>query len=1783
MTFSNCEIISQIYESSNSIVYRGIRTEDRQPIILKLLKQDFPTPDEIRKYHQEYEITRSLNIDGIPKVYGLDKYQNTLVMFLEDFGGQSLRFIMDNRRFTLPEFMDIAIKITDILEKIHGANIIHKDINPANIVFHLETKEVKIIDFGISTKLHQENPILKNPNVLEGTLAYMSPEQTGRMNRSLDYRTDFYSLGATFYEMLTGELPFKDTADAMELVHCHLAKQPIPPCEINPEIPQAISDIVIKLLAKTAEDRYQSSIGIKADLMQCLNQLETTGKISLFTLGSQDISNEFQIPQKLYGREAEVETLLAAFDRVSGIQKEEEESENPQNYYSEMMLISGYSGIGKSALVQEIYKPITQQRGYFIAGKFDQFQRNIPYSAIVSAFQSLIRQLLTENETQLNQWKEKLLTAFGPNGILIIDVIPEVELIVGKQPDVAELGPAESQNRFNLVFQNFIRIFCQKEHPLVIFLDDLQWADFATLKLIELMMKDDELGYLLLIGAYRDNEVSSTHPTIITIEGLRKEGVAIEEITLKTLNLEHISQMIAESLYSDRETVKPLAELVLSKTNGNPFFVNQFLKTLAQENLLVREIGTRKWQWNIAQIEAKGITDNVVDLMISKLRKLPESTQQVLRLASCVGNKFDLQTLSIIHEKSAIDTFQDIQPTIQENFLIPLSEFSIAEKIGEQIDLINSPLLIFNYKFLHDRVQQAAYALIDGTLLRITHLKIGQLLLKNIPQNELEMRIFEVVDHLNLAKDLIADETEKVELARLNLSAGKKAKDATAYGAALEYLKSGLDCLSGDFWTAHYDLALALHKERAEVEFLNGHFEESEAFIDAILNNVKSDLEKAEIYNLLLVQYTMSAKYLEAIAIGQKALALLGIDLPNDNFQEALDIEVSLAKANLGSRNIAGLINEPEIADPQKRLAIKLLTNTDPPAYFGKQEMYGVIVAKVANLSLQYGNIAESSKGFVTYGIILGSVLGDYQSGYEFGKLSVAVSEKFKDWSQKCSACLVLGGHLNHWVKHIKFAEALFNDSYQAGLQCGELRHSGYALEHQLRYLFYQGKPLENLVTTVAKYLQFSQKNKNQWATDGMLGFQIILFNLTSKTPDKLIFCNNEIDDEQFLIDCHAHNSFAWVCTYNIFKSQVLYLYDRMNEALKCAEEAEKFISFVLGHFQGSEHNFHTSLILAALYIDADESDKQKYWERLEANQKRMKIWADNCPENFLHKYLLVAAEMARISGKWEEAMNLYDSAILSARENEFIQNEALANELAAKFWLGKGKEEFAQNYLKKAQYAYQIWGATRKVEYLQAQYPQLLIRISETKSPETKYIKTTKLQTSNSSSSSLDLATVVKASQAIAGEIVLDKLLAKLMELAIENAGAQKGFLLLLNNGILTIEAMGEVDGEVRVLESLLVDSQNLPQAIVNYVARTNTPVILSDAVNEGIYIQDAYVILNQPKSVLCTPIVNQGKAIGMIYLENNLTVGAFTPERLEVLKILSSQAAISLENALLYRTLEQKVKDRTAELATANQEITKLNERLKADNIRMSAELEVTRKLQQIILPRESELCEIEGLDIAGFMEPADEVGGDYYDVLKYDGRVKIGIGDVTGHGLESGVLMIMVQAAIRTLLVNNETDSAKFFQSLNRMVYDNVLRMKSNKNMTLVLLDYQDNTLRVSGQHENIIVVRANSNEVDLIDTENLGFPIGIVDDITDFVTETEINLNSGDVVLLYTDGITEAIDLNRVEYGIEQLCESVRQNSHKSALEIRLAVIADLREHIGTQKVYDDITMLVLKQK
>ncbi len=1480
------QIQTKIHESVNSLVYRGIRTLDNLPVIFKVLKKDYPTPEDITRYKVEYEITRSLSMTGVIQAYDLQQVQSNFIIILEDFGSKSLAKIMDTRRFTLTEFLNLSMQITAILSEIHGASIIHKDINPSNIVLNLETQELKIIDFGIASALPRETLTIKNPTVLEGTLAYISPEQTGRMNRSLDYRTDFYSLGVTFYQMLTNRLPY-GTNDALELIHHHLALEPISPDVLNPEIPPPVSEIVLKLLAKMAEDRYQSAWGIKQDLEKCLIQLQQTGKIESFVLAQEDISDKFHIPEKLYGREKEVEKLLAAFARVTGIKGEK------PIYGVEMVLVAGYSGIGKSALVQEIYKTITHSRGYFIAGKFDQYQRNIPYFAIAQAFKSLIKQLLTESEVQLIQWREKLLAALGANSRVISQIIPSLELVLGNQPDVPVLPPTEAQNRFNQVFQNFIRVFTQSDYPLVIFLDDLQWADSASLKLLQLLATSTVEQSLLLIGAYRDNEVNASHPLIRMIEEIQQNGEVINQILLTPLSLFHINHLIADTLRCQLEYSWSLAQLVQDKTQGNPFFLNEFIKSLYTENLLKFDRKTGNWQWSMEEIQNLGITDNVVDLMAGKIQKLHEQTQKILKLSACVGNRFDLKTLAYTAELSLQETSKILREAISHGLILPLSNDYKSVEFDVPLPS-NNPTI--EYKFVHDRIQQAAYSLISENESQIVHWQIGQRLLNQTPIEQREEKIFDITNQLNQGRDLIQQQSERDHLAQLNLLAGEKAKASAAYSSALGYFEISLELLEKESWQTQYDLTLNLYSLAAESAYLNGRFYQMEQWANIVLENAKTVVDKIKVYEVKIQAYAGQIQFLEALKIGLQALQTFGVYLPISPTSEDIENAFAQTASKVMGRSIEDLINLPPMTDAVAPLIMQLLISLNAPAYQAAPPLFPLIILQMVNLSIDYGNNDLSAFGYAGYSNILGGIIMDIDSSYEFVKLALNLLDKFPNPLIRCKTTFMANTSIRFRKIHLQETIQPLLDAYQLGIDTGDIEFAGYSILHHCDHCFFTSMPLPKLQRKLLTYIQALHQLEESTNANALKVYQQTVLNLitTSAEPGILIGeIYNETKEVPLLQQANHHKGLFYIY-FN--KLLLCYYFDQFHQAIENVNKAENYLDGGRVNAVFPIFYFYDSLARLAIYLKATEAEKTFIWERVQTNQEKMQLWASHAPMNYQNKWYLVEAEKYRVLGEVIAAMNAYDLSISLAEKNAYFQEKALANELAAKFYLQQDRITIAKVYLQEARYGYLRWGAKAKVKDLEKRYPYLL----ELGSAKNSINKLDTKQSSSSNLEALDLETVLRASHAIASEIVLDQLLATLMTILIENAGAQIGYLILPTEEEWRIEIIGSINN--KQVELISVNSiYNLPTALINYVVRTHESVVLSHATQDGNFQSEPWIIQHQSKSLLCMPFLNQGKIAGIVLLENNLTTNAFTQERIEIINLLSTQAAISINNARL------------------------------------------------------------------------------------------------------------------------------------------------------------------------------------------------------------------------------------------------------------------------------------------
>ncbi|EIJ44246.1 PAS domain S-box [Beggiatoa alba B18LD] len=1486
--------LSLLYESATSLIYRGIRAIDQQRIILKVLKEEYPSLSELSRYQQEYEITKAFQHEGIIQVYALEKHQHGLMIVVEDFGGDSLKILRTQRTFNIEENLNIACRLASILADIHAANVIHKDINPSNIVFNPISQQLKIIDFGISSRLPREIPSLKNPHQLEGTLAYVSPEQTGRMNRFIDYRTDFYALGVTLYELFTGKLPF-DESDSLTLVHCHLAKNPIPPHQLNSNIPLTLSNIILKLMEKMAENRYQNAWGLQADLETCLQAWRKNQMIPLFPLGQQDKTDKFQIPQKLYGRDHEIICLMDTFARVC-------------QGKTELLLVSGFSGVGKSFLINEVYKPLTEKRGYFISGKYEQYQRNIPYFAFTQAFNEFCNTILAESAQQLAIWQEKILVAVKENGQVLIDIIPRLALIIGEQPPVAPVSAQEAQNRFNLVFQAFLNALGRDEHPLVIFIDDLQWADTASLYLLKSLLANNHSRYSLLIGAYRDNEVDKTHPLNHLLTDI--PPTVITNIYLNNLAYSHVNALIADALLCNVQQTHTLTELVYQKTQGNAFFTTAFLKSLHDESLIQFDVKQGAWGWDVPRIQAKNLTDNVLILMAGKIYQFPAVTQRVLQLAACIGNQFDLYTLSLINAQSPTITLQQLWLALYEGLIIPLdnhykfikdSEYHITDH------LLASKTL---FKFQHDKVQQAAYSLLTTTESTQIHLQIGRLLFANTATKQLDDKLFDIVNQWNVGISLMNDAEECRQLAELNCLAGEKAKTAAAYLPALNYLQTGLSLLGEQRWQQHYHLSLRLTEQAAEAAYLNTQFAQMQTLAEQVLQHARELLDKVKIYHVMIQAHIAQNQPSQAVQTAMTILRLLGVKFPTH--PRAWHIHLSLWQTRwlLWRHPIETLNQHPPMTDPRCLAVMRILSSVSFASYYVQPDLFILISLKLVQLSIKNGNTASAAIAYASYGLILCYVTGDIELGYQFGQLALQMLEQFPQNEFKAKTIFMVNIFIHHWKEDVKETLIPFQNNYYLGLESGDLESAALSAFLYVCHAYCSGgRELQRLEEESANYLQIIKQLKQEITLHRHAIYHQAIVNLLGRTSDPCKL-SGQYFDETVLLPLHQLNNNKTVpFRFYSAKLTLCYWFENYSEAAQCAQQTAHYLDAGKALFIVPIFIFYDALTALQQYETASPTEQKALRHRIRANQRKLKHWADHAPMNYLHKWWLVEAEKARVFGNPDRCHAAYEQAILLAQTHEYLHEEALACELAGKFYLARHNLQLARFYLHGAHYAWTRWGALAKAQQLEKRYPQLLS--SKQLNTHQHAQNTHTEEVSHANTQNLDLLSVLKASQAIATEIVLPHLLTQLMRIVLENAGAQRGVLLLEKQSQWLIEAEGKLNPlRISVLQSQsinAVEQTSLPISLINYVLRTHESINLADALHRGQFIHDPYILHHQTKSILCLPLLKKNELGGILYLENSLATAVFTEERTQILNLLSAQLLISIDNARLYQSLRE------------------------------------------------------------------------------------------------------------------------------------------------------------------------------------------------------------------------------------------------------------------------------------
>lgn len=1515
------EVGPVLYRSGVRVVYRARRLSDGASVAVALavavetLDTEYPDRHQVATIRRDGTIAQRLaEVEGVRKVYAVLPHGSGNLALIGELFESSLRAHLaqsGGNGLPLAELLDIALHLVRTLGAVHAHDIVHKALTPEEVLFDPANGAIALAGFGIASELDQERQAVQMSRRLEGPLPYMSPEQTGRMNRDLDYRSDYYSLGVLLFELLTGKRPFQ-ADNLLEWVHSHISRLPPAPHEISPTVPEAVSAIVLKLLAKSPEARYQSADGLMHDLAHCADRLAAGREIEPFELGKKDVIQKFLVPQGMYGREQELQELLGLFEAVV-------------TGRTEFCLVHGYSGVGKSALVNEIDRPLVRERGFMVQGKFDQFQHDEAYTAFATTFRGLVQQVLAEPEERLAEWRQRLLDALAPNARLAVDLVPELELIIGAQPEVVKLPPAKARNRLHIVLTAFLGVFAREGHPVVLFLDDLQWSDAPSLELLRSLVTSRELSHLLLIGAYRSNEVGAGHPLRLMLDDLQTRKT-IRQLPLGPLDRDSVAHMVADALCRDSNEIRPLSDMLYDKAQGNPFFTNELMRQLNKEGAIALDPLSGRWNWDLDAARWSGMSSDVVEFMVDNLRRLQPTIQRILQLAACIGGTFDLHTLAAIYEQPIAETAAALLPALKQHTVLPLhSDYRLVGESAEPLE--------FNptYRFQHDRVQQAAYALIDVQQLREVHLSVGRLMLQHAGDRVPDERLIDIVGHLNEGRTLIESADERLQLAELNLRAGGRAKHASAYETALKYLRVAAELLPDDPWEQTPVLMWKLVAETQQCTYLTGRTEEAERWIEVLLEHAQTDLECSNVLATRTRQYATLGRMEDSILSAIQGLALLGVEFTDRPGDAEIAEERRRVEENLGERRIEDLVDAPLVEDAATLTAMRLLMEIFAAAFLsGSGKLFPYLVLKAVNLSLRHGNCPESAFAYAAYGMLLCGELDEPAVGYQYGKVGLAINERLDDITLRARVIYVYAMFVHHWSNHWSSLTPWFRKGIEAGYQSGDLLYLAYSAQDCV--IWDPTLDLETAHRQHAENLEIVRECAYQDSLDSGTLFLQLQRNLLGLTDLPCSLNDGNFDEEQCLAGMRQRQFMTGIANYHIYKAEICLLYGKYDQALEHVRAQDGLIKSAMSLPQLVRFYIVAFLTLATHYPDMTADEQVATRKRLESDLARMTRWADNCEANFRHLQYLMEAELQRLDGCNVAALDRYDAAIDAARESGFLRDEATAFERAARHLLAIGRKRSSEGYLRGAHRVYDRWGAQRKVTLLEQEFPvlhELTAAVHDS--------------ASRGEIGDLDIASVMKASREISGEIVLDRLLKTTMGILLENAGGQWGCLVVRREGRLVIEAAklpaGGLSSDSLPDHSLVPASDGgripLPVTLISQVLYSGEAVVLHDASSEGQFVQDPYVLKAQPTSVFCVPIQRE-RFEGVLYMENNLASGVFTGERVEVIRLLVAQASVAIENAHLYeqvqeysRTLADKVAERTARLEQLNQELQGLADR--------------------------------------------------------------------------------------------------------------------------------------------------------------------------------------------------------------------------------------------------------------
>jgi predicted ATPase/class 3 adenylate cyclase/GAF domain-containing protein len=1485
---ADCRVTDILYRSPRTTVYRGIRHSDARAVVIKALTSDFPNPRDLARLRLEFRVATRVQGPGVINVLGLEPWGNNLALIEEQVDGAPLSPPPRDERH-LETFFTVAVSITAALARVHE-QVVHGDVAPSNILWDPIAQAVKLIDFGAASEIRSEHHAPTTDGLSDSSMPYMAPERSGRINRDLDHRTDLYSLGATFYELLTGVRPF-EAHERAELIYCHVTRQPRPPHEVVPGIPVLLSRLVMRLMAKNPEDRYQTAKGLLADLEECQRRWSRSGRLDAFPLGQRDSDGRLRTVQRVCGREHEMQTLFTAFEEA-------------RRGASRLVMVSGAPGVGKTVLVKEIRRTIFRLGGFFIEGKFDQFQRHAPYAAMADAFRQLVTQMLSAPEERLTALRTELRDALAPNGRLVLDLVPEMERVIGPQPDMAAANPVEEQNRFHVTMTALFTILARAHRPLVVFLDDLHWSDEPTVALIETLMSERSLGSLLLIGAYRGHEVDETHPLTRLLSAPERQGL-ITRIDIRPLDRAAVDQLVADSLAMPSDRTTSLSAALFLRTGGNPLAVRELLSLAGREGVLWFDAAQGEWRWDVDRIAGTAEGDDVVDMLLGRLRQLSPATQRWLQMASCLGNAFDLDTLAVVGGTTRRAAARGLWETLREGLVQPMGEdYRLVSEDG--LDALDTAGFDVRYQFRHDRVQQAAYALVPEHEVQALHLRIGRSLDAELPAVQRGERIIEIVRHLNIGASLLETGAERLALAQMNLEAARKARASAAYGPALELLETARALLPPGAWRDFFELAYDIHHLGAACAYMSGCLDVAEVRVAELLAQARTPREKANVYSMQLQQLTVCNRMDEAVAAGLTGLRLLGIPMSARPSELSIMGELVSAKLALGRRKVADLEDESVVTDPDVLLAMRILIDFIPPAYLtGNDRLFAVAVLKQVRLSLKHGVCAEAAAAYASYVVLLAG-LGDLRNADAFAKLALRLTEKFNAVDSRCRnlvLCTLFGASWNDPWRDLR---ASFQEAVRAGLESGDLLFTTYACGWV--HLWAPDVDIKTAFEEGQKYLAIIEKTDYQNARDAARLAQQFWANLLGRTVSEMSLSSEDFDEDECRERMQEVRNISGVGIDALYRIVLAVIYGREEAGFKVLNRSQRFIRALAGSPYMVDYCLHGFLACAASASNPRHGPQARRY--MKSLLKQMRVWAAHAPDNFRQHALLMEAESARVTGDHSRAMWLFDEAVSASRTGLFPRYEALANERAARFFAEQGLCRVAATYLAEARYHYARWGATRKVAALNEDLQRLAESTGGGLSSSEGLVGTaTEVDEARTMSRLADGQTMWRAAQALSEEVILERLLERLMSTLRQGAGATRVSLLLRDDDgdQLLVQADSRDERPPQVMQRQRPDGADLPLSVIRYVLRSGEPLILSDARREASLMSDPYLRGNDTCSMLALPLTHRGQHLGVLYLENALTTHAFDGDSVFTLQMLASQVAISLQNAQLYEQVRR------------------------------------------------------------------------------------------------------------------------------------------------------------------------------------------------------------------------------------------------------------------------------------